>query len=300
MDQLNTLLPYYTDINDFLASIPWPGRTTNPDFYCLRLTKLNLEDLQVYKPPFKRSFYFFALLHNSGSVEVNYGGKKVNNPESYLVFHSPNLLYSFSHNNSLEGYVIYFKPACYSFFKPDFHKTFPLFDVLHTNLFKFEYETFRQLAPHFEEVFMAYERSSQAQHMEARIKLLGLLYFLEGYANEKKQNIRQANAQQLLLQRFIQLVNHHYIDKRTVKEYADMLSVTANYLSQSVKSLTGKNALSYIADRLTSEARSLIQYTDFEISRIAYQLNFSDPANFGKFFKKQVGRSPLEYRKLHK
>ncbi|SHK97889.1 Helix-turn-helix domain-containing protein [Chitinophaga jiangningensis] len=300
MDQLNTLLPYYTDINDFLASIPWPGRTTNPDFYCLRLTKQNLEDLQVYKPPFKRSFYFLALLYNSGSAEVNYGSKKVNNPESYLVFHSPNLLYSFSHNNSLEGYIIYFKPACYAFFKPDFHKTFPLFDVLHTNLFKFELDTFRQLAPHFEEVFLAYERSSQGQHMEARIKLLGLLYFLESFANEKRHDNRQANAQQLLLQRFTQLVNHHYIDKRTVKEYADMLSVTANYLSQSVKTLTGKNALSYIADRLTNEARSLIQYTDFEISRIAYQLNFSDPANFGKFFKKQVGLSPLEYRRLHK
>jgi len=39
------------------------------------------------------------------------------------------------------------------------------------------------------------------------------------------------------------------------------------------------------------------QYTKFDIAEIAYQLNFSDPANFGKFFKKHSGFTPLEYRK---
>jgi len=296
MKKTKTALPYYTEINDFLASIPWPGRTTNPDFYCLRLKQLD-QVRQVYRPPFKRSFYFFALLFNSGKIEVNYGDQTVHDPDSYLVFHSPNLVYSFSHNNSLEGYIIYFKPECFSFFKPGFQHQFPLFDVLHTNLFKFDHATFEQLAPHFEDVFTAYERSDKAQHMEARVKLLGLLYSLEDFALEKKKDFRPATTQQIILRKFIELINNHYIDKRTVQEYADMLSITANYLSQSVKQVSGKNALSFIAERLATEARSLIQYTSFEIAEVAYQLNFSDPANFGKFFKKQVGLSPSEFRR---
>ena len=296
MKKTKTALPYYTEINDFLASIPWPGRTTNPDFYCLRLKQLD-QVRQVYRPPFKRSFYFFALLFNSGKIEVNYGDQTVHDPDSYLVFHSPNLVYSFSHNNSLEGYIIYFKPECFSFFKPGFQQQFPLFDVLHTNLFKFDHAIFEQLAPHFEDVFTAYERSDKAQHMEARVKLLGLLYSLEDFALEKKKDVRPATTQQILLRKFIELINNHYIDKRTVQEYADMLSITANYLSQSVKQVSGKNALSFIAERLAAEARSLIQYTSFEISEVAYQLNFSDPANFGKFFKKQVGLWPSEFRR---
>jgi AraC-like DNA-binding protein len=48
---------------------------------------------------------------------------------------------------------------------------------------------------------------------------------------------------------------------------------------------------------LLSEAKSLIQFTDFDIAEIAYQLNFSDPANFGKFFKKHTDQTPLEFRK---
>jgi len=103
--------------------------------------------------------------------------------------------------------------------------------------------------------------------------------------------------QQILLLKFIQLVNSYYIEKRTIEDYAALLNVTPNHLSQSVKSASGKNALSYINERLLSEAKSLIQFTDFDIAEIAYQLNFSDPANFGKFFKKHTAHTPLEFRK---
>ena len=297
MERSKNTIPYYTEINEFLDTIPWPGKTTNPIFYCLRLEKLD-QHVEVYRPPFKRSFYFFALLVNSGKIQIKYDDKVVTDPDSYLVFHSPNLVYSFSHDNSLKGYVIYFKSECFSFFKPDFHKEFPFFNLLHTNLFKIDRATAKDLAPHFEEVFVTYERTSKDLHMEARIKLLALLYHMNEFVAERKKAVRSATPQQILFSKYVQLVNNHYIDKRTVSDYADLLSVTPNHLSQSVKSVSGKNALSFISERLISEAKSLLQYTDFDITEIAYQLGFSDPANFGKFFKKDIGMSPSEFRKL--
>lgn len=296
MGEQKAPIPYYTDINDFLASIPSPGRTANPLFYCFRLKKLE-HPVEIYKPPFKRSFYFFALFVNQGNAQVNYGDKTVTNPESYLVFHSPDLVYSFSHDETLEGYVIYFKPECFSFFKPDFHEEFPFFNRLYTNLFKLDQATFGSLAPHFQEVLSAYERSGDQLHMEARARLLALLYYMKVVVSERKKITRFATPQQLLLNKYLQLVNNHYIDKRTVKEYADLLSVTPNHLSQSVKAVSGKNALSYIAARLVTEAKSLLLYTHVDIAEIAYQLGFSDPANFGSFFKKHERMSPLAFRK---
>lgn len=296
MGKTKTTLPYYTEINDFLASIPWPAETANPNFYCLRLKPVPGQ-VSIYRPPFKRSFYFFALFFNSGKIQVNYGDQTVHNPDSYLVFHSPNLIYSFAHNNALEGYIIYFKPEAFSFFKPDFHQQFPLFDLLHTNLFKFDHATFDQLASHFETVFTAYEQSDKDQHLEARLKLLGLFCNLEQFAMEHDNAKRPVTMQQELLRKFVQLIDNHYIDKRTVQEYADMLSITANHLSQVVKQVSGKNALSFITGRLAAEAKSLILYTKLEIAQIAFQLNFSDPTNFGRFFKKQTGLSPSEFRR---
>ncbi|HEY0054294.1 MAG TPA: helix-turn-helix domain-containing protein, partial [Pedobacter sp.] len=68
-------------------------------------------------------------------------------------------------------------------------------------------------------------------------------------------------------------------------------------LSQTVKEASEKTALSFISERIMTEAKSLIQFTGFDIAEIAYQLNFSDPANFGKFFKKHSGQTPLEFRR---
>jgi len=294
------MLPYYTEINDFLASIPWPERTTNPDFYCLRLKPIEGGQMPVYRPPFKRSFYFFALLFNSGEIKVEYGEQTIQDPESYLVFHSPNLVYSFAHNNALEGYVVYFKPDAFSFFKPGFHRQFKLFDPHRTNLFKFDHKMFRQLAPHFESVFTAYEHSEKDAHLEARLKLLGLLCHLQNCALESKQKEERNSRPELLMRDFLQLIENNYIHKRSIKEYADLLAVTPNYLSRSVKQVSGRNALAFITERLVSEAKLLVRYTDMEISTIAYQLDFSDPANFGKFFKKHTRFSPSAFRSEHK
>ncbi|MDN4165905.1 AraC family transcriptional regulator [Cytophagales bacterium LB-30] len=297
MTELRTNIPFYKDINDFLKSIPSEFVTKNPNFFCLRL-KENDGSIHNYKPPFRKDFYFIALVSNAGNTQITYDTINVAKLNSFLVFQSPGLLYSFYRDHSAKGYLIYFKKECLSFFKPDFEKEFPFFNLLHTQFFKFNEAKFQEFAPHFEEVFSSYENSNDAQHKVASIKLLALLYQLKEFTTAFKQwEEGFTTPQQLLLQKFIQLVNNFYIEKRTIEEYASLLHVSPNHLSQSIKSASDKTALSYINERLLAEAKSLIQFTDFDIAEIAYQLNFSDPANFGKFFKKHTGKTPLEYRK---
>lgn len=297
MTEYTSNIPFYKEINDFLKSIPSNYETKNPNFFCLRL-KENEGSISNYKPPFRKDFYFIALVSNAGKTKITYDHTNVTRLNSFLVFQSPGLLYSFYRDHSANGYLIYFKKECLSFFKPDLEKEFPFFNILYTNFFKLNEAKFHEFAPHFEEVFSAYENINDHQNRIATIKFLALLYQLKEYTNAFRQwEEGFTTAQQILLQKFIQLVNNFYIEKRTIEDYAAMLNVTPNYLSQSVKSVSGKNALSYINNRLLSEAKSLIQFTDFDIAEIAYQLNFSDPANFGKFYKKHTGQTPIEFRK---
>jgi len=297
MEEVKNSIPFYKEINDFLKSIPSDYRTHDPNFYCLRL-KENEGSMSNYKPPFRKNFYFIALVSNAGKTKITYDNTNVTELNSFLVFQAPGLLYSFYRDNSANGYLIYFKKECLSFFKPEFEKEFPFFDILHTNFFKLNQSKFRKFAPYFEEVFSTYENTNGSQHKVASIKLLVLLYQLKDFTNAFKQwEEGFTTPQQILLRKFIQLVNNFYIEKRTIEDYAAMLNVTANYLSQSVKSASDKNALSYINERLLDEAKSIIQFTDLDIAEIAYQLNFSDPANFGKFFKKHTNQTPLEFRK---
>lgn len=297
MEKRESIIPTYKEINDFLASIPADYRTTDPNLFCLRL-KANEGSINNYKPPFRKEFYFIALVNSAGQTKITYDNTNVTNLNSFLVFQSPGLLYSFYRDNSANGYLLYFKKECFSFFRPDFEKEFPFFNILHTNFFKLNQAKFSEFAPHFEEVFEAYENSKDNHHTIAAVKLLALLYHLKEFTTAFNQwEEGSTTPQQILFQKFIQLVNNYYIEKRTIEEYAELLFVTPNHLSQSVKMATGKNALSFINEKLIAEIKSLIQFTNFDIAEIAYQLNFSDNANFGKFFKKHTGHTPLEFRK---
>jgi AraC-like DNA-binding protein len=292
-------IPFYKEINEFLQSFSSGYHTNDPNLFCLRL-KEKMPAMEVYKPPFKKDFYFIALVNNAGKTKITYDTTSVTELNSFLVFQSPGLVYSFFRDHQASGYLIYFKKECFSFFKPEFEKEFPFFDLLHTNFFKLSQSRFTAFAPLFEEVFTAYEKPTDKQHTVAALKLLALLYQLKDFAaafGQWEQGF--TTPQQVLLKKFIQLINNYYLEKRTIEEYAALLFVTPNHLSQSVKQATGKNALAFINDRLIAEAKSLIRYTDFDIAQIAWQLNFSDPANFGKFFRRHTGITPLALRKAN-
>jgi len=269
------------------------SRTSDPLFYCLRLKET---DRHSYRPPFKRGFYFVGLLTNAEKTKITYDNTSVDSLDSLLVFQSPGLVYSFYRSGATKGYLIYFKPHCFAYFRPSIDKEFPFFNLQRTDFFRIDQTKYVELAPHFEDVFRAYEGTGDNQHKVASLKLLALLYQLKEVSDFNQWQERFATPQQVLFRRFIALVNTHYIDKRRVVDYADLLSVTPNYLSQSIKNISGRNALSYINERITTEAKSLIRYTELDINQIAYQLNFSDPANFGKLFKKMEGVTPLQYR----
>jgi AraC family transcriptional regulator, transcriptional activator of pobA len=89
------IIPQYKEINDFLQSFSSGYQTGDPNLYCLRL-KENMPAMEQYKPPFKKDFYFIALVNNAGDTKITYDNTSVTELNSFLVFQAPGLLYSFS------------------------------------------------------------------------------------------------------------------------------------------------------------------------------------------------------------
>ena len=74
------------------------------------------------------------------------------------------------------------------------------------------------------------------------------------------------------------------------------LHVHANYLNHAIKEVTGKPTTVYISERIISEAKVLLQHTDWNIAEIAYALGFEYPTYFNNFFKKITGNNPKSLR----
>src|SRR5690606_15701562 len=123
---------------------------------CMRLRE---HKEPIYMSPFKRGFYFIGLLTTQSNTRVAYNDKDISILDSFIVFQSPNLLYSFYRESDTVGYLIYFKEECFDFFKPDFKKEFPFFNVLNTNLFQINSGQYNDLSVHFECLFKSCEKA---------------------------------------------------------------------------------------------------------------------------------------------
>lgn len=82
----------------------------------------------------------------------------------------------------------------------------------------------------------------------------------------------------------------------SVKQIANSLNVSPNYLSALLKSLTGKSTQQHIQDMLIEKAKQQLSATALSISEVAYGLGFSHPQSFSKLFKTKTSMSPLEFR----
>ena len=99
-----------------------------------------------------------------------------------------------------------------------------------------------------------------------------------------------------LIREFNFLVEQHFKEKHSVAEYAKMLNKSPKTLSNLFGKIHDKTPLKLIQERLMLESRRLLRYTDTPISEIGYAIGFQDIQSFSRFFKKNQGQAPSEYR----
>ncbi len=98
---------------------------------------------------------------------------------------------------------------------------------------------------------------------------------------------------------FNQLVENHFRNEHSVAFYAEKLCITPGYLNELIKKETGTSAKQFITNRLITEAKRLLLYSEQPVSEISWQLGFSDPSYFTRLFRHETGTSSLAFRKNH-
>jgi AraC-like DNA-binding protein len=101
----------------------------------------------------------------------------------------------------------------------------------------------------------------------------------------------------LLVKNLLRLVEENYQRNLSINEYAGMLSITPNHLTQLVKQVTGNTSAKLIQNKVIIETKRLLIHTEMTVTEIADFMNFTDQSYFTKFFKKACGVTPLQYRK---
>jgi AraC family transcriptional activator of pobA len=136
--------------------------------------------------------------------------------------------------------------------------------------------------------------------------VISQIELLLNYSNRfyNRQFITRKAVSSDLLQRVEEILHDyfHSVDQEkqglpTVQFLSSQLNVSASYLSDMLRSLTGQNTQQHIHNHLIEKAKEQLSTSDASISEIAYKLGFEHPQSFSKFFKLKAGVSPMDFRR---
>lgn len=168
-------------------------------------------------------------------------------------------------------------------------------------LFKLDKQAFAKTKQLFEKIAEEASLSKTYHKHILRNGIIELLYRMnrleKSCLKKEKKSGSQSNR---LFNEFKDMVEEQYKEKKKVKEYAEMLHVTPKHLSEVIKKESGQTALEYIHGCILRQAKNQLTHTDRSAKEIAYYLGFNTPSQFGRFFKRKIGQSPIQFRKSRK
>lgn len=249
-------------------------------------------------PALRRQFNLIYLFLE-GEHDVKLGADHLLLNPNDLVIVPENTLYASDHIKNCKGFCIHFKPE---FLKPQLARPlteeFPYFHFDAPHIINLNQNESEIIQTSFKNIIDEYDRSSPEKNfLLCNLILILLLRVREIYRTRVKELKKNIRRHEQLANGFKLLVEKHFIENRTVNDYAEMLHISPKHLSEVVSETFGRSPLQIIHDILLLEAKVQLGSTDKSVSEIAYYLKFDDPSHFTHFIKKRTGLSPQELRR---
>lgn len=94
---------------------------------------------------------------------------------------------------------------------------------------------------------------------------------------------------------FLDALELHFRELHQAADYAELLGCSVRTLSRAARDATGKGVRELIDERRLLEARRLLGAARWDARAVAAHLGFTDPANFGRFFRDRTGLTPAAF-----
>lgn len=263
--------------------------------------------MDMSKVKFSLPFYVIVLEENvSTDSRILYGQKTYDFNQGTLAFLEPGQVFA------LEQATLDNMTGWWLVFHPEYLFGYPLATQIHQyNFFSYSvnealhlsHGELQSIYAIFELIIREYEMIHDDFSHDVIISQLGLLLHYSNRFYHRQFATRQPQGNDYLL-RFETLLDCYFNESLehsgvpTVQEISQRMNLSANYLSDMLRELTGLSTQQHIHQRLIERAKNLLSTTDLSVYTIAYQLGFEHPQSFCRLFKNKTNFTPISYRKL--
>jgi len=249
--------------------------------------------------PHRHDFFEILYLLKGSGYHVIDGNKYEIKPPS-IFFMSPGQAHKLELSNDIEGYIFIFTSDFYLINRSNQNSLieFPFFYTIHQDNppLLLENESDIRFLEGLFRLGIAETLQSGNYIVEMLRSILNLILTICADRYKINENMLNKGKGQILVKQFFHLVEENNQKNLSLSDYAGMIGITANHLTQTVKSLTGKTSSQIIKAKQLLEIKRLLAHTNLNVSEIASQLNFDNQSYFTKFFRRETGLTPLQYR----
>lgn len=270
-------------------------------FELFSLNEYLSKDTAHTRQPHIHSFYqIIWFTHGTGKHFVDFD--KFNVSPNTIFFISKNQIHYFDDRKDYQGVLIHFNEE----FLMDNENDTDI--ILKHNLFNdFEREPYftipKTSVGNFENITASIctelGKPDNFAHKEYLQHLLKLFLISIQRLEERKSTkpLPARNQSYNIALKFRLLLESNYRSIHSVGEYAVLVNTSTKSLTNYTNGIFNKPPLRIINERITLEAKRLLCHSAFNINEIGFHLGFEDPSYFVKFFKKQTGRLPGDFKR---
>ena len=261
-----------------------------------RVFDLEKEQITEYLNPHKKD-HFCILIIETGSVQVHIEEKIHLMKAGKISIIFPDQVQFLSEpSTDLSGKVILFEEVlfCSDILKNELsaynvNLSVNLNSIL---LSKEEFENGLRLASEIQEIYTNPSLIKKEQgRFFIKIFLLGLIESVHG---QHPLLYQETETDKPIYVQFKKLLNEHYKKERTVAYYADQLAITTKKLNAITKKHCKETAIHAIHNRILTEIKRQLLFSDLSHKEIAFDLGFSSPSALNKFVQSKLQETPTE------
>ncbi len=268
------------------------------DFYANYLNQ-HVKNHHFTNYPHKHDFYLVILFtQGKGKHEVDFETFTIEKGSLFVL--KPGQMHYWELSEDIDGFVFFhskefFEKGLLSLSIKDFHFYNSFQGTPYFNLDEKQLKSIHFFMNEIHTEYVTYDLLKRQ-----KIHSLILLVYIEiSRINSPLVKIKNQTYLRKLRQ-FEDLIEENFKSEKFVKEYASKLHITEKHLNRVTKSCIGKTSTQLISERILLEAKRMLFYSKLNVTQIGEELGYVDNSYFVRFFKKNVGMTPLAFLTKYK
>ncbi|MDP5201448.1 helix-turn-helix domain-containing protein [Flavobacterium sp. DG2-3] len=264
------------------------------DFY-VNTFKEHLKSHSFVEEPHRHDSYLMVFFtKGSGLHEVDFDQFEIKRGSLFVL--QPGQMHHWNLSEDIEGFVIIFSQELYNlYFGQKKINDYNFYHSIHNRPeMVFEENEIPKILPFFNLLIQENSQNNKYQ-LDKLLNLLDCIH-IEVSRKYSETYSHQTHSYNIKINTFESLLEEYFRTEKLPSFYAEKLNITLKHLNRICNEILQKTATEVITDRVILEIKRMLIDKQLAVNEVAFKVGYEDYSYFSRFFKKQTGMSPTEFR----